>query len=369
MNVCVRPWRDALATMRDTWDQLVRESGANPSLHPDWLDKSITAWGMENTIHVAAAERNGTLIAVMPFFVTRRSLSGVPVRCLELASNVISYHAEIVCRGDLNDALTALLSHKALPSWDVLLLNNIVAGGPTATAVRDQPKGIMSGYSTRPGENSPFVQVNCGWSEYLATRPKKVRANILRSRRLMLDAGETGIAWYEDGADTDRLLNEIFEVEAKSWKADAGIDIRPGTAQGKYYEALLPWLAENGGLFGNMLYVADRPVAYVLCAAWQGWYGQLKTSYVKALPDAGSRVIQTSLERAFERGATEYDFLGDAAPHKLRWSSSLRPHEDVWLFASHLRGSALRQLKRVADYLHEHRKAAANGTEPASATD
>src|SRR4030095_15215984 len=112
------------------------------------------------------------------------------------------------------------------------------------------------------------------------------------------------------------LLETMLIVEAQSWKAAAGVAIVAGTPQCHYYERLLPWLTTHG-ILANVLYVKDKPVAYVLCAVSRGWVGQLKTSFVTGLKDAGSRVVDSSIERAFELGCKEYDFLGDTAPHKM----------------------------------------------------
>ena len=75
----------------------------------------------------------------------------------------------------------------------------------------------------------------------------------------------------------------------------------------------------------------------------------MKTSFAQDIRDAGFRVIHASLERVFRDQAREYDFLGAAAAHKLRWTDRVRAHEDKWLFARHWRGHALLRLKRLVD--------------------
>ena len=337
------------------------------SLHPDWLNATLSAWSLDGSAIVAEVQEGRRTRAVIPFLVRTRNLSAARVRCLELCSNVFSYHAELLSDGDLSKNIEGLLKHPALPAWDVFRVVNVVTDGPTARAMRTVAAASRANISVRPGERSPYVAVDRDWKSYLQTRPKKVRANISRSQRLMQEAGETGMEWYEVGADARRLLSVILEIEARSWKADAGLAITAGTPQCAYYERLLPWLAANG-ILANILYVKARPVAYVLCASWSGWVGQLKTSFVAELPDAGSRVIHSSLEKAFSTGAREYDFLGDAAPHKMRWTDRVRDHEDLWLFAPHLRGRALGQLKRLSDRVHAWRERRANTPMDAGAT-
>jgi CelD/BcsL family acetyltransferase involved in cellulose biosynthesis len=364
MTVTLYEWRTALRELNDVWADLVARRPYNPSLHPQWLDATLTAWGYDTAARVALVGAAGSDVAIIPFLVRTRTVLGVAVRCLELCSNVFAYHAEIPCEGALPHLLHQFLSDGRLPRWDALRIVNVVADSPTAAAVKTFPRRAT--LSVRGGEVSPYLRIDSSWNDYLKTRTKKVRANITRSQRLMQQAGETGMVWYERGCDPRQLLDSMLEIEARSWKLDAGVAIVRGTPQCAYYERLLPWLAANG-ILANVLYVKECPVAYTLCAVWQGWAGQLKTSYASELRDAGSRVIDSSLERAFQSGCSEYDFLGEAAPHKMRWTDQVRAHEDLWLFAPHLRGRALGALKTLTDRAHARQQAQRASAAPASA--
>jgi len=355
VKVAIYNWTSALDAHRQQWSEWVASRPYNPSLHPEWLDATLRAWGLDKSAAVAVIESGDRVRAIVPFLVRDRTIQGLPCRALELCSNVFSYHAEVLCDGDLGECLEHFLASKDLPRWDVFRAVNVATDGLTARAIKALPSRVAAAFSVRSGETSPYVSVDRDWNSYLSTRTKKVRANISRARRLMKDAGETGVVWYENGCDPKPLLAAILEIEAQSWKADAGVAILTGTPQGAYYERLLPWLAVNG-IRANVLYVKERPVAYVLCAVWKGWVGQLKTSFAAELPDAGFYMIQMSLQRSIEGGCKEYDFLGDVAPHKMRWADHTRAHEDLWVFSPHLRGRALGAVKRVADSVNRWRE-------------
>ena len=359
-------WHAAVQEVGELWSSLVGAKGYNPSLHPAWLEATLASWKLIDSTRVAIVRAEPESIAIIPFLVRRRTVCGLPLRCLELASNVFCYHGEIVCDGDLQKTLALFLRDSRLPRWDAFRAENLITNGPTAGAIRTlDDHRLTTGLSMRAGERSPYATIGSDWNAYLGTRAKKVRSNVTRSRRLMREAGETGMEWYEAGSDTQRLLTEMLEIEAHSWKAKAGVDIVPGSSQHAYYERLLPWLAANNNLMANVLYVQNRPVAYTLCADWQGWIGQLKTSFVEELRDAGSRVVHSSIERAFARGAREYDFLGDTAPHKTRWADFARDHEELWTFGRHLRGRIFARIKTLSDLrnrVKEH-----NGHQPSEA--
>ena len=74
----------------------------------------------------------------------------------------------------------------------------------------------------------------------------------------------------------------------------------------------------------------------------------MKTSFDQefATLSPGGYVIDASVERAFDLGAKEFDFLGDAAPHKLAWTSTTRKHGDFFLFGRTWKGRIIGHLKR-----------------------
>ena len=341
------------ADIRELWESLVATGGYNPSLHPHWLGATLTSWGFGRSTRIAVVRR-ADAVAVIPFLVRRRTILGLPLRALELASNVFCYHAEVVSHGQLDLVLSEFLADRRLPRWDVFRADNLVSNGRTARAIRSLD--AFAHISARAAERSPYAVIDRDWTAYLATRAKKVRANVLRSQRTMKEAGETGMTWYEAKSDARRLLDEMLQIETRSWKVGAGAAIVAGTPQCEYYERLLPWLSDIGAIMANVLYVNEQPSAYTLCANWRGWIGQLKTSFSQELRDAGSRVMHSSLERAFQTGGTEYDFLGDVAPHKTRWADAVRPHEDLWGFSKRLRGRLFATLKAFADRRHETHK-------------
>jgi hypothetical protein len=356
MTVVIHPhWESAPRETHAVWASLVNGGDFNPSLHPDWLGITLSAWGVLRSTSIAVVRSGESDIAVIPFMVRKHSILGIPIRCLELASNAFCYHAEIVASGNLERAVIEFLRCRQLPPWDAFRAVNLVAGGSTSTAIRSATREALAGVSTRSTEQSPYAVIDQDWSGYLSTRSKKVRANVTRSQRLMRDAGETGMSWYQNG-DTSRLLEEMLHIESRSWKAASGAAVVAGTPQYAYYEQLLPWLAKHDALMANVLYIQRRPVAYTLCAAWRGWVGQLKTSFSQELRDAGSRVIHASLERAFNSNANrEYDFLGDIAPHKTRWADNIRSHEELWAFPRHVRGTLFSKIKALTDRWHRQR--------------
>lgn len=83
----------------------------------------------------------------------------------------------------------------------------------------------------------------------------------------------------------------------------------------------LPVLAREGALLASVLYRPARPIAHSLCCHYGRRIGRRKTSCDQKFESLspGAYVVDVLVEGAFDLKAREFDFLGDAAPHKLAW--------------------------------------------------
>jgi hypothetical protein len=332
MRIEVLSWQEALRNIGADWSALVRSSGANPSLDPRWMDAVLRSHARTGEAFVAAAHEGDALVGALPFLETRVRLRGLSLNAVDLASNLVSYHPEIVGTRP-TELLEATLAHAHAGRWDLLRIDNAPDDAATVQALRAVAARLRAKTLTRPGESSPYIAIDSGWDEFLATRSKKFRANVTRAVRRMKEQGETAMQWFGPGDDAAALLRCMLEIEERSWKADAGSAITDRRVEIEYYRCVLPVLSEMGALFANVLFIKDVPAAYVLCCNYDGWVGQLKTSFDKSIQDAGARVIDESVRSAFASGARTYDFLGEASAHKLKWTDRVRTHHGYWLLS------------------------------------
>jgi CelD/BcsL family acetyltransferase involved in cellulose biosynthesis len=359
-------WPQLDATLRERWSQLVARQKLNPTLKPDWIEivaRALRGPGQEPSIYVE--EEGGELSAVVPFFISRVWMSGVPMTVIQPASNLISYHAELVTADTPRDVLTRMLA--SVRGWDVLQFANVHVDGATAEAVRSLAAELRTPLQTLPTDQSPWMPLEESWEKLLATKNKKFRYKVRHRRDLLDKNGPWELRWYEDGSRTDELLDAILKIEAVSWKAKEGVDIPSRPHEVEYHRQLLPLLARHGALLANVIYIGTQPAAYCLCCRDGEWVGNLKTSFDLSLEklSPGSVVIDTSIERAFALGAKEFDFLGNAGSHKAAWTSNVRAHADYFLFAPRLKARLVGMLK----LMRAKKAQPAEAPQPAAAAD
>jgi CelD/BcsL family acetyltransferase involved in cellulose biosynthesis len=354
MQIEAHSWDEAPASLLTDWSQLVADKGLNASLDPGWMDAAVRSHGCAPFATIVAARRNGRLVGVLPLICRRQSVHGVPLRTVDLAANLVSYHPEIIASEPCAELLLESLKLAHGGSWDLLRANQVPAGSATIEALREYAKVINGVAFEEAGESSPYLAISTSWDVFLNARDAKFRANRSRAARRAHDHGSASMTWFDGGVDPVGLLQDILEIERRSWKAATGIAITSRQVERDYHERLLQFLSQHNAILGNVLHIDARPVAYVLACRWHGWVGQLKTSYDESLKHVGAYVIDESVRRAFESGAREYDFLGDATPHKLRWSSTVREHRTLWLYSRRLSARIVALSKRIASRLRSH---------------
>lgn len=336
MSIKILAWNQAVIELGAIWKDLVISQELNVSLHPSWMSISVTSHGLSPKAFVVFIDMPAGGVAIVPLLFRKVWMSGVVFRCLDLASNLVSYHAEVLASESMLFVVNSLLKCKQLPAWDLFRMDNLVVGGYTSLALSGLSEANEIEVIRHEGERSPYLPVSGNWSDFKKSLSAKLRSNINRYSRNISEMETVRNEWFENSSDTDKLMEDILDVERRSWKSSEGIAIQSSSVEGSYYRGLLPWLGENG-LQANVLYKENIPLAYSLCASWRGWVGQIKTSFAHDcdMRGIGFYVNQISIERAFSSGAREYDFLGRSDPHKTQWTGLARPHDSYWIMAPH----------------------------------
>lgn len=347
----IEQWNAVTTDKRLSCLALCRRLDFNPTLRPDWVDLVVKSLGKGRGDLSAFIEcsSDGEVRAYMPVLQSRVGMAGISMNVVEPASNLMSYHAEIVAEGDVVGFLRNVL--RAVPMWDLFRMSNVVVGGATSLALDGLAAELGTPLQVIPGESSPYLAINGDWKDYLATRNKKFRYKLRRRRETLENMEGFELTWWEGPTGMDFLLDKILTIESRSWKAREGVDIPSSAQEVKYHRELLPFLAERDMLFANVVSVANRPVAYNLCCRCGGWFGQLKTSFDESFEELspGAFVIDAAVQKAIELGAREFDFLGDADPHKLVWTDAVRAHASYFLFGPRLKPRIVGTLKLLAN--------------------
>jgi CelD/BcsL family acetyltransferase involved in cellulose biosynthesis len=183
------------------------------------------------------------------------------------------------------------------------------------------------------------------WASYLAARSKNFH-QVLKNKtnRLTREGGFRCVA-YETPDEVEGILPTIFEVDARSWKGRAGTAIGSSEGARRFYTELSKSLARRGEVSIWVLWRADRPVAFEYHVLYDGVVFSMKWSYDQEHHafSPGLVLKRASTEHFWKRGVREIDLLGNADGFKLKWTSDVRRHVNLYAFN---RGAYARAVER-----------------------
>lgn len=305
----------AIEPLAGEWDELADRAAAEPWLRPGWIAAWREAFG-RGRLELLTVRRDGRLAAVLPL--ERR------VGALGSTSN---WHTpSFGLLGEDDDAVAALARALfARPGRRVALAfvrADDSALGACHVAAADAHYRVIE----RTLERSPYVRIRGSWAEYLARRDGKLRRELRRRRRRLVELGEVALEVADGSERLDELLEEGFRVEAAAWKGERGTAIASAAETRGFYRNVARWTAARGLLRLAFLRLDGRAVAFDYCVEDAGVHYLLKTGYDPAYRAfaPGMLMREEMLARAFATGLTRYEFLGTNEPWKLEWAEEWR---------------------------------------------
>jgi CelD/BcsL family acetyltransferase involved in cellulose biosynthesis len=212
-------------------------------------------------------------------------------------------------------------------------------------------------------EVSPYLPLPDSWEELLGSISKNLRHKWRRSRRALDRNGGLVLRTTCNEADVERDLDIFLGLEAAGWKGRAGTAIVCDPRAELLYRTFARAAARQGWLRLSILESHGTPVAAAYGCAFAGRAFRLKSAFDEhyAEHSPGLVLLAEELQRSIDEGLTEYDFLGSAEFHKLRWGSQTRDRVTVrgyrgasmlpaYAYRSKLRpllGKARREVRRI----------------------
>jgi CelD/BcsL family acetyltransferase involved in cellulose biosynthesis len=265
--------------------------------------------------------------AVIPLRCSRIRKFGLPFNQVALISNAYANDNTLLIDGTLDDGVKDLASAMRGYDWDWLTAESVLCSSRTEELLRKFASSIGAIVTTEPHWRSPYMPIVGTWDAFLSSRSSNFRSDMKRKWNKAIGAGVefrevTGVV------DVQSAIDEVLAIESRSWKQGAGSSIGRDSAAARFYRIFLPKAAERGWLNLHLLYVKGVAVAYDMGVTLHNRYYMLKTSFDDTVDSLSPGVVirQHVVKGLFDRGVVEHDFMGDADPYKLRWTSLEREH-------------------------------------------
>lgn len=297
----------------------------------EWTRAWWEAFGGGRRPLVLVARAEDRVVGIAPFLL--RSLG--PLRLCELLGAGRTDYLAFLTDPDFPGALPALLGglRARAGRWDVAWLRDMpLAEGERealAAAARDAGLGCRIG----PWDVAPYLDLDGGWEAYLAGRSANFRSDLKRKRRKLEEAGAVVIERHQAPEAVRAALREAAEIEAHSWKQEAGTARMAEPAGLRFFEAASGALAAAGKTDLWLLRCGEPAVAFYLnFRSGDRVYYYSGTYRQEFHPMSPGKVLMAEVIRAAcDEGYTVFDFLRGAEAYKSTWTATARPLTEAFL--------------------------------------
>lgn len=324
---------EGLEALRTEWEALHAASEQrNPFLSFAWTQTCRKYECPHSELFVLIAREAGQLVGVAPLRLDQQA----GFRVLRFVGDGRSDYLGFLTpsgRKDLQGVLLAALRNRR-DDWDLAVLRQLTEPySSLAHAVA--PKGVLAHGVV--GTVAPHLAYDGEWEALMQAGPGWLRRMRKAARKWVKDGGSVA---QIPGVDAARYVDQVAEVEARSWKGEQGVArFQPGPGQELLRQALQT-LAPLGQMELWLAWKEDRPAAYNVNfrtphAVWV-YQGAYVHDYAKYSP--GGILDFLSFERAWQDGVREYDFLCGDEPYKAERTTAQRTVRYLALHPATVRG-------------------------------
>lgn len=333
-----------LAALRGEWDELLQAGGAaNPFLSWEWQYTYWRTFAQRRPLWILEARDRGERLVGLLVLTGRGGLSGVHRWCM-LTNGLTGTDAlDLLVRPGFGPAVRGAIAHAvagSLQRWDFLDLEDLPCGTATIAAFRGalQPRGVK--VALEPRFACPALALSGTFASHLAGF--KRRETYQRRRRWLEKQPGYRIEVVSTAEEAPAAMEDFLRLHHLRWDAEGGSDGIPRGLVEDFHRELAPLLAAKGWLRLYRLAVGGRSVAavYALELGRRFYYYQSGMDPAWSARSPGLVLLGKTIEDAYARKLTDYDFLRGTEPHKLDWATDRRETCALRLRAPGLRPEA-----------------------------
>jgi len=353
-----------LAALREEWSELHEAGSANPFLSFEWLSTWWRVFGARRTPWILEARDRANRLSGLLLLCSR---PGLGARRWQLLGNGVTGAdgLDLLARPGYGEPVRLAFAQAIAESssrWDALDLEDLPCGSPTVQAVRRALLDRGARAEIEPRFVCPGFALSGTFDDHLA-RMRRRETYRRRVRWLERQPGHA-IEVVADEARAVAAVEDFLRLHHLRWDGEGGSYGIPRGAAEDFHREVAPRLAARGWLrMWRLLHEGHAiAVVYGIERKRRFFYYQSGMDPEWATRSPGLVLVGKTIEDAYARGLTDYDFLRGTEPHKLDWSSDR--HETCALrgWAPSLRAEAA----HAAEAAYEAARGAARAMAPES---
>lgn len=326
--------RDALETIRATWDKLLDQSETKTAdLTPAW---QLTYWdhlAATSQLFLLVVREAGEIVAIAPLKRRTTRKFGLPIRYLEFIAAGQSNYQDFIIGRRREEVLASIVEYLVLHrnQWDVLYLRHVPEHSTTARFFLEAPARQNRSVVSRVTrvQRCIYLEIEQSWEQYCAGSVK-MRSKIASKQRKLQKLGDIVVYHCNTEHDYEKNLTRFFELHRLRWNnTDTPSQFNDERYCRFYRDAGFQLLSKKQlDLF--MFEVDEKPIAGLLTLRYDRRCVQQLTAFDPVYaPTSPSLVMhEIFVEELFGDDVGMFDF-GHYYPYKEAWASSFKNTLDI----------------------------------------
>lgn len=340
---------DAFSALEPAWNELISNHPLDHAfMRHQWFACWLKHLARGGHMCFVTAWHGSRLVAAAPMQASHTKIKHIPARVLTFASSTITPRCNIITAPDYDhDRFYEYLFR--LPGIDLIITPGLERDADATGNLCRFLNQTARPSAVEIGRRSPFLTTGGTWDSFHDSLAKSFRTILRRGNNKLARTGETCCRKVEQYAELKRLLPELVDISAHSWKAGEATDLG-SLPQVVAFLDDFSRLGEPDRLWELwVLYLNNRPIAFDYYLRGPSSLSLIRTDFHLDYKDLspGNNIQQAVLRDLFDReGVWEYDMGGQAYDYKLKWTDKIRTHIDLWASGSRPWGKLLMFGKR-----------------------
>lgn len=345
--------------MRTEWNTLLNESVTNELfLSWDWIYSwwQVYKDDKKKLNILSIRNKSGKTIGIAPFYIHNSNFWGRKKKILKFCSSEETFpdHLDFICLKQYeNEVFQAVFQYLKLNNkkWDVIVFKGLK---DTSVIVKNLINANRNVLNSQIISESlcPYLDLSNSFTNYINTFSRKKRYNLIRQRKILLEK-EGFIPKFLDNFDCyEEYLNLLFGLHAERVHRKGIKTTFFGEHVYNFHKNIINRLSEEGKVLLAFLYKGSEPLGAIYCMRHNNkyYFYQSGLSAEGEKRSAGTVLISLMIEKAFEEGCNEFDFLRGAEEYKFYWTKNFRKNYNIIIRKNNIIGIFL----YIIDYIKKN---------------
>ena len=334
------------------WNRL-HEQAATASIFTSWIWQFQwwQVYGGDQPLRLLVALEGGEPVGILPLYIQRTKVMGVPVRQLRFVGTGADTHPDDlspILAAERDDEIALKLAQAALriSEADVLVLSDIDPRSRFPDALERAAAAAHRASLASPCERIAYVDLPPTWPEYLKSLTSDRRTR-LRSARKKIPQARFFV--WNDAATLDQAVDRLVELHRSRWReaqvtGGEGSESFQSAEYIDFHRRIIKASFARGWLRLYCLELDGEIAAITYCFRFRHGVYLMQAGFdpAKAKCNPGKVLLGHALEHAIGEGNVVFDFLRGEHRYKNQLATGHRVTSCVRIFRRTLGGLAYR---------------------------